>query len=303
MVQISGKRNVAPRRLTDRNGFWALIMLSPNLLGFLLFTLFPVVASLVLSFTEYDILTPMRWIGLENYKEMLFGDKIVPKVVKNTLVYSCSVVPIGMFLSLMLALALDQKIKFIRLFRAAYFLPVITSAVAVALVWQWLYNPEFGLINAGLRAIGIKDPPAWLNSQRYALPAIIITAIWKNLGYNMLLFLAGLQNISTNYYEAADLDGANGVQKFLHITWPLLSPTTFFVFVMSVISSFQVFDLVWLMTEGGPGRSSSVLVHYIYQNAFNFFYMGYASALAYLLFFMMLLVTMCNMLFQKKVVY
>ncbi len=291
------------RRLGDRDGFWAFVMLSPNLLGFLMFTLFPVVASLLLSFTSYDILTPPEWVGLYNYEEMFVYDKIVGQVVRNTLVYTASVVPIGIFLSLMLALALDQKIKFVRIFRSAFFMPVITSAVAVSLVWQWLYNPDFGLLNSFLKMVGVTEPPAWLNSQVYALPAVIVTSIWKNLGYNMLLFLAGLQNISTTYYEAAELDGANGVQRFMHITWPLLSPTTFFVFVMSVISSFQVFDLVQLMTRGGPGRATSTLVHYIYQNGFRFFYVGYASALAYLLFAMVLVITLINMTLQKKVVY
>lgn len=291
------------RRLGDRDGFWAFVMLSPNLVGFLMFTLFPVIASLLLSFTSYDILTPPEWVGLYNYEEMFVYDKIVSQVVRNTLVYTACVVPIGIFLSLMLALALDQKIKFVRIFRSAFFMPVITSAVAVSLVWQWLYNPDFGLLNSFLKMVGVTEPPAWLNSQVYALPAVIVTSIWKNLGYNMLLFLAGLQNISTTYYEAAELDGANGVQRFMHITWPLLSPTTFFVFVMSVISSFQVFDLVQLMTRGGPGRATSTLVHYIYQNGFKFFYVGYASALAYLLFAMVLVITLINMTLQKKVVY
>ncbi len=291
------------RRLGDRDGFWAFVMLSPNLVGFLMFTLFPVIASLLLSFTSYDILTTPEWVGLYNYEEMFVYDKIVGQVIRNTLVYTASVVPIGIFLSLMLALALDQKIKFVRIFRSAFFMPVITSAVAVSLVWQWLYNPDFGLLNSFLKMVGVAEPPAWLNSQVYALPAVIVTSIWKNLGYNMLLFLAGLQNISTTYYEAAELDGANGVQRFMHITWPLLSPTTFFVFVMSVISSFQVFDLVQLMTRGGPGRATSTLVHYIYQNGFKFFYVGYASALAYLLFAMVLVITLINMTLQKKVVY
>lgn len=291
------------RRLGDRDGFWAFVMLSPNLVGFLMFTLFPVIASLLLSFTSYDILTPPEWVGLYNYEEMFVYDKIVSQVVRNTLIYTACVVPIGIFLSLMLALALDQKIKFVRIFRSAFFMPVITSAVAVSLVWQWLYNPDFGLLNSFLKMVGVTEPPAWLNSQVYALPAVIVTSIWKNLGYNMLLFLAGLQNISTTYYEAAELDGANGVQRFMHITWPLLSPTTFFVFVMSVISSFQVFDLVQLMTRGGPGRATSTLVHYIYQNGFKFFYVGYASALAYLLFAMVLVITLINMTLQKKVVY
>jgi multiple sugar transport system permease protein len=234
---------------------------------------------------------------------MFVYDKIVGQVVKNTLVYTGCVVTIGIFISLMLALALDQKIKFVKILRAAFFMPVITSAVAVSLVWQWLYNPDFGLLNSFLKMVGVAEPPVWLNSQVYALPAVIATAIWKGLGYNMLLFLAGLQNISTTYYEAAELDGAGGFQKFRHITWPLLSPTTFFVFVMSVISSFQVFDLVQLMTRGGPGRATSTLVHYIYQNGFKFFYTGYASALAYLLFALVLAITLVNMLFQKKVVF
>lgn len=299
------QRATAPksRSLTQRDGFWAFVMLSPNLLGFMLFTLVPVIASFVLSFTNYDILTAPEFVGLANYEEMFRYDRIVGQVVRNTLVYTASVVPIGMFLSLMLALALDQKIKFVKIYRAAFFLPVITSAVAVSLVWQWLYNPDFGLLNSLLRMLGMQDPPAWLNSQVYALPAVIITSIWKNLGYNMLLFLAGLQNISITYYEAAELDGANGLQKLRHITWPLLSPTTFFVFVMSVINSFQVFDLVQLMTRGGPGRATSTLVHYIYQNGFKFFYVGYASALAYLLFAMVLVITIINMTLQRKVVY
>lgn len=300
---VARQTTMPRRRLRDRDGFWAFMMLSPNLVGFLMFTVFPVLASLFLSFTSYDILTPPEWVGLYNYEEMFIYDKIVGQVVRNTLIYTASVVPIGIFLSLMLALALDQKIKFVRVFRSAFFMPVITSAVAVSLVWQWLYNPDFGLLNAFLKMVGVTEPPAWLNSQVYALPAVIVTSIWKNLGYNMLLFLAGLQNISTTYYEAAELDGANGFQKFIHVTWPLLSPTTFFVFVMSVISSFQVFDLVQLMTRGGPGRATSTLVHYIYQNGFKFFYMGYASALAYLLFAMVMVITLINMTLQKKVVY
>ena len=158
-------RSNTPRRLTDRDGFWAAVMLAPNLVGFLLFTLIPVVASLVLSFTEYDILTPIKWIGLGNYKEMLSKDKTVPIVLKNTLIYTIAVVPIGMLLSLLLAMMLDQKLKFVKFFRAACFMPVITSAVAVSLVWQWLYNPEFGLVNAFLKWIGVSNPTAWLYSK------------------------------------------------------------------------------------------------------------------------------------------
>lgn len=207
--------------------------------------------------------------------------------------------PIGVTLSLFLAIALDKSDRGIRFFRGAYFIPVISSMVSIGVVWQWLYNPEFGLINNLLAKIGI-DGPMWLTSDKTAMIALIIVAVWKNLGYNMLIFLAGLQSIERNYYEAAEIDGAGWWQQFRNITVPLLTPTTFFVLVMAFIGSFQVFDLVMMMTQGGPGRATSVVVHYLYQNAFKFFKMGYASAMAYVLFAVILAVTGVQMLFQKK---
>ncbi len=281
------------KRLVYGDKFWALVFLLPNLLGFLIFILGPIIASFCLSFTSWDLLTPVKWIGFENY-QTLITDQVFWKVLWNTIYYTIGTVPAGIIISLFLAIALNQKIKGVKIFRATYFLPVISSTVAVAVVWQWLYNPEFGLLNYLLALIGIEGPK-WLTSTTWAMPAIIVTSIWKNLGFNMLLFLAGLQGIPETFYEAAQIDGANWWQQFRNITIPLLSPTTFFVVIMSIINSFQVFDQIYIMTEGGPARSTSVLVHYLYQNAFEYFKMGYASAIAYVLFFLVFIITLIQL--------
>ncbi|CAM4121767.1 carbohydrate ABC transporter permease [Lederbergia lenta] len=281
-----------------KDGPWAFILLLPSLIGFLIFVLFPVVASFFLSFTSWDLLTPIQWIGFENYIN-LFNDETFKKVLWNTLYFTVVTVPVGIIISLFLAVALNQKIRFIKFYRAAYFLPVISSMVAVAVVWQWIYNPEYGLLNFILSLTGIQGP-SWLSDTKWAMPAVMITSIWKGLGFNMLIFLAGIQGISESYYEAADIDGATWFKKFLYITVPLLRPTTFFVTVMAIIGSFQVFDAVFLMTGGGPARSTSVLVHYLYQNGFEYFRMGYASAMAYILFFLVLIFTFIQFTLQKK---
>lgn len=281
-----------------RDDKWAWVMLAPSVIGFLMFMLIPVVATFVLSFMDYDMLEPPKFVGFKNYIAM-FKDSITWQVTGNTILYTVLTVPVGMVLSLILAVALDQKIGFRRFYRAAFFLPSITSMVVVAIVWQWIYNPEYGLLNYALSFVGI-SPKKWLISSSTALVSLAIVGVWKRLGYDMLIFLSGLQGISTSYYEAAKLDGANKWQQFRFITLPLLTPTTFFVFVMAIINSFQVFDQVMLMTKGGPGRSSSVLVHYLYQNAFQYFKMGYACALAYLLFFIVMLLTAFNMRMEKK---
>lgn len=291
----------AKRKLTSRDGFWAAVMLSPNVILFGIFTVYPVFAALVLSFNEYDMMSPMKYVGLQNYRE-LFADPTFIKVLGNTFVFSIVTVPVGIIISLFLAIALDQKLAGIRFYRTAYFLPTITSMVAIAMVWQWIYNPDFGLLNYILGLVGIQGPN-WLSSEKWAMPAVMITSVWKGLGFNMLLFLAGLQSINQTYYEAADIEGANWWAKFSRITIPLLSPTTFFVTVMAFISSFQVFDSVFMMTQGGPARSTSVIVHYLYQNAFQYFRFGYACAMAYVLFAIVFVLTMIQMIVQKKWVY
>ena len=269
MIAAAPRRRRTLREMTYRDSFWVIIFLGPNLAGFLIFTLWPVIMTFVLSLCSYDILSPMKFIGMQNYQN-LFQDEVFLKVFKNTWVYTLTTVPIGVTLSLFLAIALDKSDRGIRFFRGAYFIPVISSMVSIGVVWQWLYNPEFGLINDLLARIGI-DGPMWLTSEKTAMISLIIVSIWKNLGYNMLIFLAGLQSIERNYYEAAEIDGASWWQQFRSITVPLLTPTTFFVLVMAFIGSFQVFDLVMMMTQGGPGRATSVVVHYLYQNAFKFF--------------------------------
>lgn len=281
-----------------RDDKWAWAMLLPNIVGFLMFMVIPMVATFVLSFMEYDMLTTPKFVGLQNYKDMI-ADPITRQVTWNTIIYTILTVPVGMILSLLLAVALDSIHALKKFYRGAFFLPSITSMVVVSIVWQWIYNPEYGLMNFFLSWFGV-TPQKWLTSSGTALISLAIVGIWKRLGYDMVIFLSGLQGISTNYYEAAQLDGANSFQRFWYITVPLLRPTTFFVFVMAIISSFQVFDQVQLMTQGGPGRSSSVLVHYLYQNAFQYFKMGYACTLAYLLFAIVLVMTLINMRTEKK---
>lgn len=287
------------KAMFHRDGFWAFAMLLPNLIGFLMFVLLPVVATFVISFASWDLTDNFRFIGIDNYAQ-LANDKTFHQVFWNTIYFTVVSVPIGIVISLFLAILLNQRLRYIRFYRAAFFIPVISSMVAVAVIWQWIYNPEFGLLNYALGWFGIKGP-TWLTSTTWAMIGIMITSIWKSLGFNMLIFLAGLQSISESYYEAADIDGAKWYSKFWNITLPLLSPTTFFITVMAVINSFQVFDTIYLMTQGGPARSTSVLVYYIYQNAFQYFQMGYASAIAYVLFFVVLFITLLQFWRQKKV--
>jgi len=277
---------------------WAWVMLLPNIVGFFMFMLIPVVATFLLSFTKYDMLTKPKFVGLRNYIDMV-RDPVVWQVTGNTVLYTVITVPIGMCLSLLLAVALDQKIGLKRFYRAAFFLPSITSMVVISIVWQWIYNPEFGLLNYGLSLLGLPKGK-WLIDVRTSLVSIAIVGIWKRLGYDMIIFLSGLQGISNTYYEAAKLDGAGKLQQFKYITIPMLKPTTFFVFIMAIINSFQVFDQVMLMTSGGPGRSSSVLVHYLYQNAFQYFKLGYACAIAYLLFAIVMIITAVNLKMEKS---
>ena len=285
------------RKLIYSDSVWALILLLPSFLGFLIFLLIPIVASLFLSFTEWDLVSQMRWVGVANYVE-LAKDKVFLKSLWNTVYFTVANVPVVIVLPLLLAVALNQKIRFTRVYRSVFFLPVIGSMIAVGLVWRWFYNPQFGLFNYILGMLGVKGP-SWLSSMTWSMPAVIIVAIWKGSGFNMLVFLAGLQGIPDSYYEAADVDGANWFSKLLHITVPLLSTATLFNVIISVINSFQVFDLIYVMTGGGPGRATSVLVYYLYQNAFGYFRMGYASAMAYVLFFMVLFFTIIQLSLQR----
>lgn len=274
------------------------LFLLPNLIGFLFFTGIPIISSFILSFTEWDLLSPPKFVGVENYVR-LFQDPEFWASLKHTLYFILGYLPTVMVLALGVALILNKKLKFKIFYRAAYFIPVVTSWVAVALIWKWLFNPAYGLINYSLSLIGIEGP-AWLHDPNWAMPGIILTSVWKDVGFVMVMFLAGLQGISESYYEAAEIDGASASQKFWHITLPLLAPTTFFVLVISLINSFQVFDQVMIMTEGGPAGSTTVMVQQIYNHAFRYFQMGYASAFSWILFFLVFTVTAIQMKHQKR---
>jgi multiple sugar transport system permease protein len=285
------------RKLTWSDGFWASLFLLPTILGLIL-TYGSVIGGFVVSLTEWDILTPPKWVGLGNYGTAFFQDDLFRKSMINTLYYTLGVVPLGTLLSLLAAVTMNQGIKGQTIFRTVYFLPTVTSGIAVALLWVWLYNYQYGLINYLLASIGLPKI-SWLGDPRFAMPAIIIMSIWRGLGYNMILFLAGLQSIPQEYYEAAKIDGANRWQSFRHVTVPLISPTTFFIVVLSLIGSFQVFEATYVMTQGGPFYSTHTIVLLIFFQAFQWFRMGYASAIAYILFAVILVLTLIQMRLEK----
>ena len=272
--------------------------LLPSIIFLCAFTVFPVFASFYISLTQWTLIKPPEFIGLENYKN-LFNDPTFYRTLWHTAYYTFGSVPLSIILSLLLAVAMNQKIKGITIFRSMYFLPVISTWVAVAIIWRWIYNPQFGLLNAFLKIFGI-PPQNWLGEPKLAMPSVIITSVWKGLGYNMILFLAGLQNISENYYEAAKIDGASKWAQFRYITIPLISPTTFFVLITSIISSFQVFGPIYTMTNGGPVGSTEVLIFYLFQNGFRWYKMGYASSIAWVLFLIIFIFTLIQYFSSKR---
>lgn len=275
------------------------MFVSPNLLGFLLFSVFCTLAAVWLSLTQWDIVTSPKWIGIANFRELL-QDATFWKTLKNTVVYTLGSVPPAIAIGMGLALALNRRIPGQVLFRSVYFLPVVTSMYVVAMVWRWFYNPDFGILNETLWLLGVANPPNWLTSQKWAMIAVIILAVWKQVGYNMVLFLGGLQGIPATVYEAASIDGASGWDTFWHITLPLLTPTAFFVTVISMINSFQVFDAVVALTDGGPADATRTLVMYIYDNAFRYLRMGYGSALAIVLFAIIFVLTLLQWRLQSR---
>jgi multiple sugar transport system permease protein len=280
-----------------RNG-WVALFILPSLAGMLLFIIGPILASAVLTLFEWDLLTDPKFVGLANFRR-LFHDNDIWKALLHTLTFIVGYVPSVMVLALMLALVLDAKLKGLALFRTAFFLPVVSSWVAVALLWKWLFNPRYGLINYGLEQIGITGPN-WLFDRQWAMPAIVITSVWKDLGFVALLFLAGLQAIPKDVYEASSLDGAGTAEQLRSITIPLLKPTIFFVSIISIINSFQVFPQVWVMTEGGPAGSTTVIVERVVKYAFSYGEMGYAATISWVLFALVFSVTAFQLLLQRR---
>jgi len=260
---------------------------------FFVFTLLPVAIALYLSFTDYDVFTKMNWIGVANYQDV-FDDEFFWRALQNTGAYTIGSVPLAMAIGLGLALLLNQKLRGLGLYRTVYYVPVVTSMVAVAMIWVQLFDPLYGVASNALEAVGIKGID-WLGDPRLAMPSVIAVSVWKVIGWNMLIYLAGLQGIPDYLKEAAAIDGANRWQSFWKITLPLLQPTTFFIFVTSVIGAFQVFDVVYVMTGGGPANATTTLVHQIYNAAFKALDMGYAAAMSFVLFGIILVVSLVSL--------
>lgn len=275
----------------------------PNFLGFAVFTLGPVIFAFILGFLEWDGNNPMAFVGLSNFKE-LFSDSRFKIALWNTIIYVIGTVPLTLVSSLALAVVLNQKVKGKNFFRTVSFFPYVASLVAVAAVWNMIFNPANGPINMFLYKLGVSADhlPGWAADKNFAMITVILFSVWKNMGYYMVIYLAGLQGISGELYEAAGLDGANAWQKFKNITWPMLSPTTFFVIIMLTINSFKVYDQMYMITQGGPGTSTLVLVYHIYNVAFKNWDLGYASAISMVLFLLVLIVTIVQFKGEKKFV-
>jgi ABC-type sugar transport system permease subunit len=286
---------------------WAgLLFVLPVVIGTFLLDVLPAVGSLALSFSDWDLLKPPpEFIGLQNYGELFFRDSWAKTAFLNTLKFALGSITLGTTVSLILALLVNERLFGIQFFRLAFYLPVVSSAVATALVWQWVLNSKVGLVNTALGWVGVQGP-AWLTDPRIKLFTIILVSVWGGAGYNMMLFLAGLQNIPQELYDAAKIDGAGSWRRFVYVTLPMLSPTTFFVLIMSFIGSFQVFALVFMLTGGGSaagrGRdpATDVWVYYLWRNGFSFWRMGYASAMAWVLFAVIGVVTFVQWKLQKR---
>ncbi|SCL34264.1 multiple sugar transport system permease protein [Micromonospora nigra] len=287
------------RSLVWRNTLagWSFIL--PNFVGFAALTLVPVAVLFYVSFTNWNVFGVAEWTGTANFRRM-WADASFWTALRNTVYYTVFHIPLTLVAALGLALLLNRKLRGVRFFRTVAFFPYITSIVAIAVVWNQLFSPEYGPVNALLRTAGVGDPPGWTTSGDWSMPAVIIVGTWRYMGYYMLLFLAGLQTIPAQLHEAAQIDGANPWQRFVNVTLPGLRHTTFFVTVMLTIESFKVFDLILVMTQGGPGQSTLVLSHYIYQKGFVENQFGYASAVSIVLFAICFGVTVIQFLINKR---
>lgn len=299
-------------RHSRTSGFRAAFpFLLPSLIGFLVFSILPIIATLFISVTNWDGLSQLTlisgfgtfmkqyYVGLQNYIEIFRGAELY-HVLLNTLEFVVLYIPLMLVVSLGIANILHSKIRGVGFFRVVYYIPVITSWVAGSLIWRWVLNPQYGILNSMLSAVGIQGPQ-WLQSPQWAMPAIVLASVWKDMGYFGLMLLSGLQGINHDYYEAASIDGAGKATQFFKITLPLLTPTIFFVLIISMINSFQIFPQVMIMTpDGGPGGSTMVMVERIYTYGFKYYEMGTASALSWILFVIIMLLTFIQIKLQKR---
>lgn len=263
----------------------ALLFILPSLIGCIMFIIIPILASFSLSFTNWNLLSKPVFVGIFNYKELLSSSEFW-QILSNTIIFGLATTVLGTLIPLVLASVLNNKIRGTEAYKTIYFLPFITPMIVIAMVWEWIFNPTTGLLNYFL-----KTNIEWLQNPKTAMIAIIIVSVWKLIGYNLIIFISGFSSISNSLYEAAKIDGASEYRIFKDITIPLLSPTIFFVLLITTISSFQVFDLIYLMTQGGPENSTNVLVYWLYRNAFEYFNVGKASAIAYILLIFIVILT------------
>ena len=302
MTNPRKKKKLSPMAREDRRDFWC--FLSPWLLGFTLFGAGPILAAVFLSFTDYNIFNRPHWTGLANYRAML-NDPLVPKALYNTLFYTVFAVPLGTFFSLLLALLLNTKVRGLALWRTLFYLPTVVSGVAMGVLWRWIFNPEVGLLNTllhpFLHMLNLPDPK-WLLDPHLAKPAYILMSLW-GVGGGMIIFLAGLQSIPKQLYEAAEIDGAGALARFRHVTLPMLSPVVFFSLTMGFIGSFQIFTQAYVMSGRGVDNSTLFYVLYLFDQAFRYFRMGYAAALAWVLFAIVLAVTLLQFRLARRWVY
>ncbi|WNR42994.1 carbohydrate ABC transporter permease [Paenibacillus roseipurpureus] len=286
----------------NREALVGWLFLVPEFVGVAVFGLFPLLFSLFLSFCDWNMvggLSAIHYSGLDNFKAMLHDSKVIAGL-KNNVLYTLYTVPISMALALLAAVIIHSKVYFQSYFKVTFFIPYISSIIALSAVWSALFHPSLGPVNRLLTAIGVANPPKWLADTHYSLTSIIIIMIWAGIGYQIIIFLAGLSNIPQDLYEAADIDGANERQKFIRITLPLLGPTISFLVITLIMSSFKVFDPIAFLTQGGPNQSSTVLVYRIYEEGFQNFRMGYASAISWLLFLIVACVTFLTWKIQNK---
>ncbi len=284
-------------KLANQQTFAGVLFILPALLGTIVFIIIPIICSFGLSFAKWDLLNPIQYVGLENYKVVL-TEPVFVKIIINTFVYAIATSIFGVIIPLILACIINTKIKGADFFKTAYFLPFVTPMIVIGIIWEWIFDPNIGCLNHFLH-LHIN----WLYDTNFAMPALIIVSVWKLIGYNMILFLTGLSTINQELLEASKIDGANAYNTFKNITIPLLSPTIFFVTIITAITSFQVFDLIYVMTQGGPLDSTNVLVYAIYKNAFEYFNVGKASALAYVLFAIIFILTLIQWKLKSKLVY
>lgn len=286
-------------KLSTRKTIVGMSFILPNFIGFFVLIFIPVLFTFWLGFNKWDGFNAMQFVGFDNFA-YIFSDKVFLESVVRTLIYTVFSVLITMVVSLGLAVLINQKIKGIGLFRTAIFFPYVASVVAVAAVWQMLLQKDMGLVNEILRMFGVVDVPGWFATTAWALPAVIMVSIWKNMGYYMIIYLAALQDVPTSLIEAGRIDGANAWQRFWRIKWPLLAPVTFFVIMMLTINSFKSFDLIYVLTEGGPGNATTLLSQYIYNQSFISWDYGRASAAALVLFAVVAVITIVQFRLEKK---